>query len=139
MELVKRLSRAGLSLDYLTELQNVAAEEDSTGGTKERIKARLTKVDQARKRLAVANLRLVVWVARKYGSLSLLDKVQEGNIGLLRATERFDYRRGARFSTYAVWWIRQAIFRAIAIWRGQFASPFMSMKASARSTGCAPG
>ncbi len=71
---------------------------------------------QAKDELVEANLRLVISVAMKYRNrgLPLADIVQEGTLGLIRATERFDYRRGNKFSTYAVWWIRQAIVRALA-------------------------
>lgn len=72
--------------------------------------------DEARKRLAEANLRLVVSIAKRYvgRGMLFLDLIQEGNMGLIKAVEKFDYRKGFKFSTYATWWIRQAITRAIA-------------------------
>jgi RNA polymerase primary sigma factor len=80
------------------------------------LKRRIDDAEEARRRLIQANLRLVVSVAKKYigGPLSFMDLVQEGNIGLMRAVEKFDYLRKNRFSTYATWWIRQAVTRAIA-------------------------
>jgi RNA polymerase primary sigma factor len=102
-ELKQREQEAGLPRKTLAVLLQQIDESDRT-------------VRQAKRELMEANLRLVVSVAKRYlgSDLSLLDLVQEGNIGLMKAVDRFQYRRGFKFSTYATWWIRQAITRAIA-------------------------
>jgi RNA polymerase primary sigma factor len=91
-------------------------EDYSTGRERLDLERQIARGDDARRRLIQANLRLVVSVAKKYiGSpMAFMDLVQEGNIGLMRAVEKFDYTKGNRFSTYATWWIRQAVTRSIA-------------------------
>jgi RNA polymerase primary sigma factor len=90
--------------------------EDLTSEDRTILVATVRRGDAAQRRLVESNLRLVVSIARRYvgRGMALLDLIQEGNLGLMRAVERFDYRRGFRFSTYATWWIRQSITRAIA-------------------------
>jgi DNA-directed RNA polymerase sigma subunit (sigma70/sigma32) len=80
------------------------------------IKREKRRLDRARDALITANLRLVTHIAKQYGNqgIPFMDLIQEGNIGLMRAVEKFEYKRGFKFSTYAYWWIKQAITRAIA-------------------------
>ena len=107
-------------LSQAIERGRAAAERlgEQTVSTAERdeLEALVHEGDVARASLADANLRLVVSVARRYSNrgVPLIDLIQEGNLGLLRAVEKFDWRRGFKFSTYATWWIRQAVSRAIA-------------------------
>lgn len=90
--------------------------ERNTDATDEELNLIAAEGEAAMRRFVQANLRLVVSVARKYGrsQMPLLDLVQEGNTGLIRAVEKFDYTKGFKFSTYATWWVRQAISRGIA-------------------------
>lgn len=101
---------------YLREIGKISL---ITGQEERELARRIEKGDQeAKEKLAQANLRLVVSIAKRYvgrsAHLSFLDLIQEGNLGLFKAVEKFDFRKGFKFSTYATWWIRQAITRALA-------------------------
>ncbi|OGP13479.1 MAG: RNA polymerase sigma factor RpoD [Deltaproteobacteria bacterium GWA2_54_12] len=101
-------------LEVLSE--RIGLDEEGLSALLARIDEWHLRVDEAKQKLVKANLRLVVSIARRYlnRGLQFLDLIQEGNIGLMRAVEKFEYKRGYKFSTYATWWIRQAISRSIA-------------------------
>ncbi|WP_283137365.1 sigma-70 family RNA polymerase sigma factor [Rhizohabitans arisaemae] len=119
VELAKRIEAGLYAEQLLDSARAVAGEADVPGGSRTATHEELERIavsgQRAKDEFIQANLRLVVAVARKYSGrgMPLIDLVQEGNLGLVRAVEKFDYQRGYKFSTYATWWIRQAVGRAI--------------------------
>ena len=117
IELAQNMEDGAVATEKINVLKGRLDEEKAE--IKEEIKTLQRDVDKgadAKKRLAEANLRLVVSIAKRYvgRGMLFLDLIQEGNLGLIKAVEKFDYKKGYKFSTYATWWIRQAITRAIA-------------------------
>jgi RNA polymerase primary sigma factor len=110
----KRVLECRRAKETVEEQHRVTAEHQSE--LLREIEIGLTRVQQAKKEMIEANVRLVISIAKRYTNrgLEFLDLIQEGNSGLMRAVDKFDYRKGYKFSTYATWWIRQAITRAIA-------------------------
>ncbi|MFB6502431.1 MULTISPECIES: RNA polymerase sigma factor RpoD/SigA [unclassified Streptomyces] len=110
------LSQAVEAGVYARQILDGAVDSEAGGATREELEALVAEGERAKDVFIRSNLRLVVAVARRYprAGLPLLDLIQEGNAGLVRAVEKFDYAKGFKFSTYATWWIRQAITRSIA-------------------------
>jgi RNA polymerase sigma factor (sigma-70 family) len=106
-----------IAMEVGVEAERLLAEGKKTPAERRALREQIAAGSRARERFIAANLRLVVSNARKYAAhanVDLLDLIQEGNLGLIRAVEKFDWRKGFKFSTYATWWIRQALQRALA-------------------------
>lgn len=116
VRLAKRMEEGLEAVDELAVLNAEGRLESLDFATRRKLQRRVRDGDRARQQLIQANLRLVVSIAKRYvgRGMQLLDLVQEGNLGLMRAVQKFDHSKGFKFSTYATWWIRQAISRAIA-------------------------
>jgi RNA polymerase primary sigma factor len=115
-ELGSRIQALCLREEFVERLRSLVEDEEADPAIREKLSAGLSKTRKANHRLFHSNQKMVFWIARKYHNrgLPLMDLVQEGSLGLMKAVEKFDYSRGNKFSTYALWWIRQAITRAIA-------------------------
>ena len=135
--LAKQIERGGAAAVRLAELSASGDIDGLDPGERRRLTRLVQMGDRAKSELTQANLRLVVSIAKRYmgsGTMQLLDLVQEGNLGLIRAVEKFDWTKGFKFSTYATWWIRQAITRAIADQARTIRIPVHMMEAINRQT-----